>query len=264
MHRWILIWLLFQIVSIHANSQALCVNFKENLLKGRVKQIDEFMSRFNMEEGWDGKKLTDKSDFEFRKKYIKTLFDYDKFRNSKGTFAPIVEKFAKTVVENEYTIHYEDSTWTALVKCSTTLCGKNEMMTLFLQTRQLSKNEYVWVIKDVTGRIFSSVSEKSASEKQHLFISPMEHEIGFIGILDKPYKGADMSKMIAKDYTTSRLLMFTMLMESGLLKLNAIQNVSFLFKPIPGWSFVVNRIEKKNSYNTGWLITEITNTTQNK
>lgn len=30
----------------------------ENLLKGRVKQIEEFIARFNNEEDWEGKKET--------------------------------------------------------------------------------------------------------------------------------------------------------------------------------------------------------------
>lgn len=257
MQKWIFVWILLQMISVHVISQTLCVDFKEDLLKGRVKQIDEFMCRFNMEETWDGKKITDKGDKDLHRKYIKTLFDNDKFRRNDGTFSPIVDWFAHVVTDNGYTLHYEDSTWTAVVKCNATICNRSESITLYLQTRQQAKGEFVWIIKDVKGKLFAYLSDSSDDNKPHLFISPMEHEIGFVGILDKPYRGADLRKMVADDRTTSRLSMLTMLLESGLLKLNTIQHVSFKFSTVPGWSFTVNRKEKKGSYNTGWLITEI-------
>ena len=106
MRKWIFVLLLFHIVIIHVDAQALCLDFKEDLLKGRVKQMDEFMSRFNMDETWDGKKITDKSDLDYRKKYIKTLFDHDKYRNADGTFSPVVERFVNDVADNGYEIHY--------------------------------------------------------------------------------------------------------------------------------------------------------------
>lgn len=248
---------LFHVVIIHVDAQTFCFGFKEDLLKGRVKQMDEFISRFNMDETWDGKKITDKSDLEYRKKYIKTLFDHDKYRNTDGTFSSVVEKFVNDVADNGYEIHYEDSTWTAEVKCNASICDKKLSIVLYLQTHQLGKNEYVWIIKDVRGDLFSSMFDKSTKRKAQLFISPMEHEIGFIGILDKSYKGADLSRMVVADYTNSRISMLIMLLESGLLNLNTIQHVSFHFSSVPGWKFAVNRKEKKGSYNTGWLITEI-------
>ena len=260
MHRWVLVLLFFQTLTINVNSQTLWIGFKEDLLKGRIKQIEEFISRFNFEETWDGKVIKDKSNLEYRKKNIRSLFDYDKYRNNDDSFSPTVEKFARFVVDNNYTLHYEDSTWTAIVKCNATICEKNESLTLYLQTKQQTEKEYFWVIKDVTGNIFSSLSENDDNKKNRLFISPMEHEIGFIGILDKPYQGADMKRMIANSYTSSRLSMLAILMEAGLLKLKTIQHVSFTFSSVPGWFFTVSRKEKKDSYNTGWLITNITET----
>ena len=36
-----------------------------------------------------------------------------------------------------------------------------------------------------------------------------------------------------------------------------ITNVRFHFHNIPGYAFTIKRIERKNSYNTGWLITNL-------
>ena len=47
---------------IDSSAQIISAPMNENLIKGRVKQIDEFMKRFNMEETWDGQKIKDRSD----------------------------------------------------------------------------------------------------------------------------------------------------------------------------------------------------------
>ena len=87
----------------------------ENLLKGRVKQIEEFIARFNNEEDWEGKKGNICTDTLYRKKYIRTLFDQSCYRQANGELIPLAEKFIHEVVKNNYQIHFTDSTWSAQV-----------------------------------------------------------------------------------------------------------------------------------------------------
>ena len=63
-------------------------------------------------------------------------------------------------------------------------------------------------------------------------LSPVEHEVGFTGLL-------------------------SLIMEGGL-RVRKITHVSFSFRTVPGYVFTIERIERKNSYNTGWLITSLT------
>ena len=92
----------------------------ENLLKGRVKQIEEFIARFNNEEDWEGKKGNICTDTLYRKKYIRTLFDQSCYRKANGELTPLAEKFIHEVVTNNYQIHFTDSTWSAQVDCKAT------------------------------------------------------------------------------------------------------------------------------------------------
>ena len=93
-----------------AIAQVLITPFNEKLLQGRVKQVEEFFSRFNLEESWDGKPIADKNDATLRRKYLRTLFDADRFSAGKGKLNATAEKFIDNVVDNGCRLHFEDST----------------------------------------------------------------------------------------------------------------------------------------------------------
>lgn len=223
----------------------------ENLLKGRVKQIDEFMARFNMTETWDGKKITDRSDTVFRKKYLYTLFDYAKFRNSGGTFSDVATQFVEDVARQDCQLRYEDSTWAAEVTCSTKL----GQLKLILHTEKVRQGEYKWVVSNAYGDMFD-VGIPSPSSKA--FISPVEHEVGFVGLLSMGKGRRNMAGLMDRHtYSPDRLSMLAALMGNGLLPIMSINKVRFHFYSVPGYGFTVEMVEKKGEYNTGWLITKL-------
>ena len=200
---------------------------KEDLLKGRVKQVEEFIARFNYEEDWQGKKVEDGSDPFLRSKYIHTLFDYDRFRQKDGSLIPEAEQFIQDVVKHRYLIHYTDTSWSAKVKCKAVAGKKRSDLTLYLHTKQIAPHEYAWIVTRAESPLLKSHSDSLPNLK----ISPVEHEIGFTGLLS--------------------------LKNIGKLKITQIEDVSFHFRNVPGYSFTIERIERKNSYNTGWLITSL-------
>lgn len=228
---------------------------KEDLLKGRVKQVEEFMARFNYEEDWEGEKVKDSNDPSLRSKYLHTLFDYSRFRQDDGKLIPVAEQFILDVVKHRYQIHYTDSTWIAKVRCKALVSGKSTAMTLYLHTEQVASHEYVWVISGAESPLFKNTSEAVP----HLKISPIEHEIGFTGLLSlSSANNNDVSRLFPKDASYDRLSMLAVLIKNGLLRITEIEDVSYLFFNVPGYSFTIERIERKNSYNTGWLITSLT------
>lgn len=244
----------FLTLSLNAYSQFFPrMGFNENILKARVKQIDEFMSRFNLEEDWEGKRIAQNVDDIFYKKSITVLLNRDVFVQN-GHLIKIAEEFVDNVVYSKKRLCFEDTTWFAKLDCQATLNGKNEHLTLYLQTQRVKEHEYVWIIKDVSGRIFNTQNQESTSIP---FISPTEHEIGFIGLLDKSYKNANTTLLFGKSYSEDKNSMLACLLSSGLLKLTSINHLSFVFQNIPNWSFTVSRKEKEGEYNTGWLITSL-------
>lgn len=236
--------------TLSPNSEAI-----ENLYKGRVKQIDEFMARFNMIENWDGSRITDRSNITYRKKYLATLFDGQKFKLSNGNLNVLAAKFVENVVNNDYMLKYEDSLWTAEVRCSVRIGNRQEKMKLFLRTFKIGENEYKWVIYNVASNIFNvAVSDSTSS----IYISPVEHEVGFVGLLSVGNEVQNVSGCLDTNlYFPDRLSMFAVLLGNGLLTIEAIDNVLFHFQTVPGYFFTVERVEKRGSYNTGWLITSL-------
>lgn len=86
----------------------------------------------------------------------------------------------------------------------------------------------------------------------------MEHEIGFIGLTTISNKAlCSVSAFDNVSFTADRLSMFAALLNNNLLKIETIDNVSFHFFTISGFSFKVERVERRGSYNTGWLITKL-------
>lgn len=199
---------------------------KEDLLKGRVKQVEEFMARFNYEEDWEGKQVKEKSNPLLRAKYIHTLFDYSRFRQKDGKLTPLAEQFIQDVVSHRYLIHYTDTSWRAKVKCKAKLCGRSTALTLYLRTQQVAPYEYRWLVKKVESPTPTNIPETLMK----LSLSPVEHEIGFTGLLS---------------------------LSTAKVKFTKIEDVSYQFFSIPGYAFTIERLERKNSYNTGWLITSL-------
>lgn len=255
MKTLLLTLLLSIILPFSASSQSLLSgHIKEDLLKGRVKQVEEFMARFNYEEDWEGKKVNDSADTSLRAKYLQTLFDYSRFRDDDGKLIPVAEHFVQDVVEHRYMIHYTDSSWVAKVRCKAVIDRKTTDVTLILRTEQVAPHEYHWVISGVESPIFNKELEKAPRP----VISPIEHEIGFTGLLSLSSKGEkDVSRLFPQSMSYDRLSMLSILLKNGLIKLTEIEKVCFLFFNVPGYSFTIERIERKDSYNTGWLITSL-------
>ncbi len=199
----------------------------EDLLKGRVKQIEEFMARFNCEEDWEGNSIADSNDSTLRSKYLHTLFDYSLFKEENGKLTAMAEQFIAEVVNKGYRIHYTDTTWLAKVRCKAKLCGTPTALTFYLRIQQVAPYEYRWVVAGAESPLFQNTADSIPPLK----ISPVEHELGFTGLLS---------------------------LTSPKLQVTLIEDISYQFHNIPGYSFSIERIERKDSYNTGWLITSLT------
>ena len=243
------------ILPLSSFAQHLSDNYiPEDLLKGRVKQVEEFIARFNHEEDWEGKKVKDPTDSLLRSKYLHTLFDYSRFRNKDGKLSPIAEQFIHDVVRNRYQIHFTDTSWVAKVQCKALVSGNKYPLTLYLQVEKIAEYEYAWVISNIDGSLFNSTSSSS----HRLIISPVEHEIGFMGLLSLPTKkGYVTDRIFPKHYSPDKLSMLDFLLKNGMIKITDIENLTFHFFNIPGYAFTIERLNRKGTYNTGWLITSL-------
>lgn len=227
----------------------------ETALEFRVKQIDEFFQRFNYETDYKGDSPTDPNDKVERKKNMLTLFNLDKFLNKNNEIDSVADVFLDYIIDNNITLHYEDTIWYAKAKCSLTYEGKQHDAVMKLKTERVKDVIFKWVIVDISSTLFKQFP---TDMKDSVTISPAEHGISFITIpgtlnLNKSSVGSTF----AKGYQRSCLCAFDFLMATGKLKVNMIKQVTFHFN-LPEADFVVEQIEKDKSYNQGWLINKLT------
>lgn len=255
-YRTIIFALLSLLVTSEAISQIIVTDINENYLKGRVKQVEEFMARFNFDEDWKGNKVSDKADTALRRKHLTILFDADRFSNAKDRqLISQAKAFVDDVIAGNHTLHFEDSTWIAEVMCNVSLSGKTHSLKLILQPQLVARNEYRWVITQAHSKLFSV---KTSAQGNAPMISPMEHEVGFVGLSQiKTSADCDVSRLFPSDFHQDTLSMLAVLLHNGLLSIKTVEHVSFSFFSVPGWAFTIERLEKPHSYNTGWLITRL-------
>ncbi|MCD8292071.1 MAG: hypothetical protein LUC91_11310, partial [Prevotella sp.] len=154
-------------------------------LQFKVKQIDEFMHRFNYDITYDGTAPINKNDSlayrENRTKNMMTLFNLDIFMDDEKNPNKEMTDFIEYVIDNNCKLNYEDSTWYAKLKCNGDYAGQKQVLYLFLRVERIKGVEYKWVCFDVNGKIFDSMTD---SIETPLFISPAEHGIGFMTLPD--------------------------------------------------------------------------------
>lgn len=100
----------FWALSANCFSQILPDSIDERALQFKVKQIDEFMNRFNYDVSYDGTRVKDRENIELRKKNMYTLFNLDQFGDSLGYPNELVKKFSDDIIRKDVHIHYEDTT----------------------------------------------------------------------------------------------------------------------------------------------------------
>jgi len=222
----------------------------------RVKQIDEFISRFNYEKDILGNPVENSLDMEIRKKYVNSLFNEKLFENLSDSLPELYEDFVNTVtdVSQPAYIRFTDTDWMAQADCEAKYNGKKIYMTVFLRIEHIEDYQYKWVIIGVKDSLFALIPDK---RNPGIIISPTDNELRFMSLPDLSGKNRkDIINYSPKEYTVDKLTVFNTLVFTGQLKIEFVKNVSYLFFQIPDYVFHVENFER-NSYNAGWLISKV-------
>ena len=247
----IIIILLFTIPCV--NAQIFTPVIDETSLEFRVKQIDEFFSRFNYDTDYKGNPPQNPTDNAEREKNMLTLLDLDQFIGNDGKIDSIARKFLDYVINNNLKIRYEDSTWHAMAIGTLIYEGKEYDVTFRLETERIKGVMFKWVIADVQSSIFMLPTETENT----ITISPAEHGISFMTLPETlNLNRSAIGSSFKTGYKRSNLAIFDYLMSKQKIRLNPITRVSFHFE-LGNSQFTVERTEKEKGYNQGWLIKEI-------
>lgn len=152
-------------------------------------------------------------------------------------------------------MEYANSSWYAKLKCNCTYLGRKSTMLIDLRVEKIKGVEYKWVISDVNGSLFAAMKD---TVDVSTFISPADHGIGFISLphtINSNYKV--VNSFAYKGHKNDRLSVFNFMVANQMLKINNVESVSYHYS-LGKYNIVVERVEKTNSYNKGWLINSIT------
>lgn len=209
--------------------------------KYHVKQIEEFMERFNGETS-----LFDKDKPDWQQKNLMLLFERDVYVKRKTD----ADHFIAQAISRRARLHFNDSTWLAEAECNAEYAGKPTRVTLLLSLESAGEGMLKWVLCGAEGKVLALSPQKSVAG---LKISPVDHELNFISLSAATTRDAvNIACYKGRSIQVDKLSVFLALVHERRLKIHSVQNLRFHFNT-HGLSFIVSSYDKKG-INSGWLI----------
>lgn len=218
-----------------------------------VKSLDEFIQRFN---GRESSPLVQIDDTNKIRTNRLLLFDTDLMKDIKlnDSIPSIYEEFVHQVSADSIVISIENpNNWIEAI-CEFKWKESIKTLTLKMQLEEDVNHCWRWSVFDIDGLEDSGLLE----DEGVLQISPVEHEINFIGlesIFLHNYSQIETTRKTGLNI--DGLSFFYGLIHGGELRYQGCKGVEFHCGQIPGYFFIVKEIIRMHSANSGWLITSL-------
>lgn len=234
-----------------ANAQKVITNdLNAELYDSRIKLVDEFFDRFNGKEGHPDISRKDK---DYRKKNLMFVFNGRMFNSKEDAKFKELQNFINTVIEKNISINYSDTTWFAKAVCHGKLKGKEVDFTLYLNVEHRKEDMYKWVIAKAEGDVFKL---KPSLKSEKIMLMPDDHETNFMSLHRITTEKDDLiSCYMQKNYPLDETSVFMSDVYNGLLDIDYVKDLQFVFYQVPNYVFRIKFIERETN-NTGWLITD--------
>lgn len=220
----------------------------------QVKQVDEFIDRFN------------NSDFTLIKQYLKDKYNIEEVSRSeliKSLFNHAdtswkkeeIVQFLADVTENvppPYLDFYDDN-WYAELDCMGIYKGKTENFTLILKIETIeATGGSKWVIESVSADFLNLPESKDYRRA----LNPASYGTDFLGLIDALADTANYQNYISSKAQPSQLLLFFNELYEKNLTFKQVNDITYHFLQIDNWIFQV-RDFKRDTKNSGWLISSL-------
>lgn len=220
----------------------------EEQFRASVNLVDDFITRFNGDKDKPG---TNKQDKDYETNRILYLFDGKMFKSFKDSLFLGAKDFADSVARNGIKVSYSDTTWVAKAECCGKLKGKEIGFTLYLTVEKRKGEMYKWVITKASGDAFKL---KPAHKATKAMLMPDDHETNFMSLNRITTERDDYITYYAnKHFVVDETSVFFSLVYSGLLDIEYVSDLQFVFLQVPGYKFSIKHFERETN-NAGWLI----------
>ena len=228
----------------------------DDLYKTRVKLVDEFFGRFNGKEFRPDIKADSK---DAKLNNVLVLFNAKMFKSMEDSAFVEAKAFAEKVIKDSITLHYQDSVWIAKAVCHGKLKGKTVDFTLYLNVENRRGKMYKWVIAKAEGNVFNLTP---SLQKESIMLMPDDHETNFMSLRRITTEKDDyILNYKQKNYALDQTAVFYAYVYAGLLDIEYVKPLEFIFLQVPGYRFTISHFEREN-YNAGWLINSLDKITE--
>lgn len=223
-------------------------------LKSRVKQLDEFIRRFNgiidyKGDAIDTTKIQPDSLKTLRRFTLTSLFNEDYYtKNSEQ-----IDSFLNIVLKTDTVkLNLNRDNWYAEVNCRVKY--KNEVFNIDMILQNITFNNIgsKWMIVSVNSNFLSKPLEEN-----EMIIQPMSNEVNFSHLMKYlNYKKTNKSSFFINKENFDNYSAFIFLLNQDLITIKAINSIKYHFLQLAN---VVIKVEEFNhtGINSGWLISEI-------
>jgi hypothetical protein len=226
-----------------------------------VKQIDEFIERFNADstliQDFNQKQNIGKLS---RTSLIKSLFNYERkdwnFTELTAFLHQVDNRTAPVL------LYFTDDKWFANVTCSVTQDGKPKTVMLKLKIQKMPAQSFKWVIFDAEANFLSEAGKVTQpvltpAVDKNAFLNPMSHSLNFFNLDMMTLDTRNISNYIATnaDYTND-LGAFVSQCMSHRIKVIGVKSVTYSFLQIKGWDMEIQQYNRPTK-NSGWLISKL-------
>lgn len=241
-------YLILAVISlfVHAvQAQVLLDNDFENF-DYNVKQIDEFILRFNLKELLIQPNQND----QYERVNRILLFDKSYYRDN----TVFLNDFLGSVEKQNTVLSFYDSTWFAIADCNVTFKGKKDKITLILRTERVKDDIYKWSITDANGDILELIPK---TQSDRLRLLPTDNEVNFMSLQSVTTSNAQNITLFNEGgHINDRLSVFDCLVYNKLLKIDNVQELTYCFTQVKGYKFYVKNY-LRDGKNAGWLISDV-------
>lgn len=244
--------ILIQISILDGYSQGLENSFYDETWSLKVKQIDDFVDRFNNELNFisNGNIIKNKLPPETRIKLLSSLIYSENVKNPE-----LVNEFVNLVDTEVYYLKFGDDDIKCILSVASLFNEKEFNFDFHLKIEKLIDGSMKWVIVDVNS---DSYPWNNIAQNPKKFINPSNHNLKFSNLFRIINGDNDIQGIFEEDFELDNLSIIIHEIMSGNMTIKSISDVNYSFRILDKYNILVSYFDTPGK-QSGWLISNIEN-----
>lgn len=242
--------ILIQLSSVDGYSQALENTFYDETWSLKVKQIDDFVDRFNNELNFisNGNIIKNKLPPETRSKLLSSLIYSENVKNTE-----LVNEFVNLVDAEGYYLKFGDDDIKCILSVASLFNEKQFNFDFHLKIEKLNDGSMKWVIVDVNS---TSYPWNSIAQNPQKFINPSNHNLRFSNLFRIINGENDIQGVFEESFELDNLSIIIHEIMRGNMAIKSITDVNYSFSILEKYKVLVSYFDTSGK-QSGWLISNI-------